>query len=348
MSDSVTPAPVVSSGRFRFMNIVKQLGDIASGLVTSLGSLVDGLKGSTATIERISYEIAETNASYAMQLKEFSTELKLLDNYYTKVYIKTKAMVEFGINAIPNIKTLITEKREYDAAIKEIKSFLDILAGRIKKILDELANHDQKVADSKELQQQIQELNKRYEISKGDLQSLVDKQKKAECFKIGKNILLLSSVATGGVWLCGEGPVREKFERACTYIADNPDVLPFITDKGMEGFNAMTKSLGATDSLKATIEEQAQNMSKRFYEYFEKITEFQIQIHTIVDNTEELKKCMEELQCQLKDDSEKTTTEWINIAFKLQEMYELFENLDKEVVQKKISWKAHEMMESPV
>ena len=344
MSDSVTPA--VSARRFYIMDIVKQLGYIASGLVTSLGSLVDGLKGSTATIEGISHKISQTNTSYAMQLKEFSTELKLLDNYYTKVYIKTKAMVEFGINAIPNIKTLITEKREYDAAIKEIKSFLDILADRIKKILDELADHDEKVAVSKELQQ-IQKLNKRYEISKEHLQSLAENQKTAECFKIGKNILLLSSVATDGVWLCGNSSVNEKFERACTYIADNPDVLPFITDKGIQGFNAITKSLGDTDSLKATIEEQAQNMSKRFYEFFEKITEFQIQIHTIVNNTEELKKCTEELQCQLKDDSEKTTTEWINIAFKLQEMYELFENLDKEVVQKKIYWETHEM-ESPV
>ena len=348
MSDSVTPAPGVSARRFYIMTIVKQLGDIVRGIVSSLGSLVDGLKGSVATIEGISYKIAQTNTSFAMQLKEFSTELKLLDNYYTKVYIKIKAMVEFGMdkNVIPNIKTLIT-KREYDAAIKEIKSFLDILAGRIKKILDELANHDQKVADSKELQQQIQELNKRYEISKEHLQSLAENQKTAECFKIGKSILLLSSVATGGVWLCGNSSVHEKFERACTYIANNPGMLPFMTDKGIQGFNAITKSLAATDSLKATIEEEAQNMSKRFYEFFEKITEFQIQIHTIVNNTEELKKCTEELQCQLKDDSEKTTTEWINIAFKLQEMYELFENLDKEVVQKKIYWETHEM-ESPV
>ena len=330
------------------MDIVKQLGDIAKGLVSSLGSLVDGLKGSTTTIEGISHKIAKTNTLFAMQLKEFSTELKLLDNYYTKVYIKTKAMVKFGMdkNVIPNIKTLIT-KREYGTAIKEIKSFLGILAGRIKKILDELADHDEKVAVSKELQQQIQELNERYEISKEHLQSLAEKQKTAECFKIGKNILLLIGATTGGVWLCGNSPVREKFERASTYIANNPGMLPFMTDKGIQGFNAITKSLGAADSLKATIKEQAQNMSKRFYEFFEKITEFQIQIHTIINNTEELKKCTEELQCQLKDDSEKTTTEWINIALKLQEMYELFENLDKEVVQKKISWETHEM-ESPV
>ena len=165
--------------------------------------------------------------------------------------------------------------------------------------------------------------------------------------KLEKNILLLIGATTGGVWLCGNSPVNKKFERACTYVANHPDVLPFMTDKGIQGFNVITKSLGATDSLKATIEEQAQNMSKRFYEFFAKITEFQIQIHTIVNNTEELKKCTEELQCQLKDDSEKTTTEWINIAFKLQEMYELFENLDKEVVQKKIYWETHEM-ESPV
>ena len=50
---------------------------------------------------------------------------------------------------------------------------------------------------------------------------------------------------------------------------------------------------------------------------------------------------MEDLQQQLEDDSDvtgKTATEWIHISVTLQQMLELFKNLDVEVVQKEISW----------
>ena len=160
------------------VNFVRKLGAIAKGIVSSLGSLVDGLKGSGSTIERISNEIAQTNVLFAIQLKSFSKELKLLDNYYTKVYIQTKATVEFGMNesVIPNIKSLINEK-DYRTAIKEIRSFLGILAKRIKEIIDELKSHEQKVALSEELQETIQELTEKYEKSKQHLESMVEKQR---------------------------------------------------------------------------------------------------------------------------------------------------------------------------
>ena len=79
-----------ATGTDLLVNFVKKLGDIVKGIVSSLGSLVDGLKGSASTIEKISNEIAQTNVSFAIQLRSFSKELKLLDKYYTKVYIQLR------------------------------------------------------------------------------------------------------------------------------------------------------------------------------------------------------------------------------------------------------------------
>ena len=335
------------------VNFVQKLGDIAKGIVSSIGSLVDGLKGSAFTIEKISNEIAQTNALFAMQLKSFSKELKLLDNYYTKVYIQTKAMVEFGMNekVIPNIESLINVE-DYHAAIREIRSFLDILAGRIKDIIDELNKHDEKVALSEDLQEKIKKLTEKYEKSKQHLENMVEEQRNAECHRIGKNIVLVSlGVSTGTMLLYGNDLVREKLEQATTYMANNPQVLSFFTDKGIRGLKAMT-SLEPMHPLQIMIEENTKEMSKRFHNFFVKLTEFQIQISTIVDNTEELKKCMESLQEKAEDESDvtrKSTTEWVNISVTLQQMFELFKNLDVEVVQKEISWETdHEIAASPV
>ena len=335
------------------VNFVKKLGDIAKGIVSYLGSLVDGLRGSASTIEKISNEIAQTDVSFAIQLRSFSKELRLLDNYYTKVYIQTKAMVEFGMNksVIPNIKTLINEK-DYRTAIKEIRSFLGILAKRIKEIIDELKSHEQKIALSEELQGKIQELTEKYEKSKQHLESIMEKQRIAECYRIRRHIvLLIGASTTGGILLCGDNIVREKLELATSYVANNPEVLSFIKDKGIQGLKALTSSSDAIEALKLIIEEKARDISTRFHDFFVKLTEFQIQISTIVDNTEGLKKCMEDLQQQLEDDSDvtgKTTTEWINISVTLQQMLELFKNLDMEVVQKEISWETDPEMGSAV
>ena len=153
--------------------------------------------------------------------------------------------------------------------------------------------------------------------------------------------------------LCGDNLAREKLELATSYVANNPGVLSFITDKGIQGLKALTSSSDAIEALKLMIEEKARDMSTRFHNFFVKLTEFQIQISTIVDNTEGLKKYMEDLQQQLEDDSNvtvtgKTTTEWINISVTLQQMLELFKNLDVEVVQKEISWETGPEMGSAV
>ena len=55
------------------VNFVNRLRDIAK----VLGSLVDGLRDSASTIEKISNEVAQTDASFAMQLKSFSKESRL-------------------------------------------------------------------------------------------------------------------------------------------------------------------------------------------------------------------------------------------------------------------------------
>ena len=336
----------VTTATSGLMNIMKTLGDIVEGIVSSLGSLVDGVKGSASTIEKITNEIAQTNVSFAVQLKSFSKELKLLDNYYTKVYMQTKAMVEFGMkeSVIPNIKTLINEK-DYCMAIKEIRSFLVILARRIKQIIDELNKHEEKVALSQVLQEKIKELTENYEKSKQHLENKVENQKNAECFRIGKNILLLiGASASGAMLLYGSYLAREKLEQATSSVANNPEVLSFITDNGIQGLRTLTSSSEAIHALTIKIEENAQDMSTRFCNFFEKLTKFQIQISTIADNTGELKQYMEELQQQVEDDSDvtgKTATEWGDISVTLQQMFELFENLDREVVQKKISWETN-------
>lgn len=296
--------------------------------------------------------MVKTNASFAMQLKSFSKELQLLDNYYTTVYIQTKGIVEFGMDEsiIPNIETLIVGKN-YPEAIQEIRSFLDTLAGRIKDIIDELSKRDEKVALSKELEQKIYKLSKDYGESKALLETQVEERCNAECHRIGQNILLLIGASTGGVLLCGDRPISEKLELATTYLANNPEVLSFVTDQGIQGFKAITSTSSAIADLRMKIENYAQDMTKRFYQFLVKITDFQVQIAATVVSIEGLKKHMEGLQQQLDDDgaTRKRAAEWVNIKVTLLQMFQFFKNLDSQVVQRKISWQTpHMTMETSV
>ena len=77
--------------------IVSTLKDVASTIVYSLGNLVDGLRNGSAKIEEIRTKIAEIDARFAMQLNDFYKDLKLLEAFYTRIYEKTKAIVEFGL-----------------------------------------------------------------------------------------------------------------------------------------------------------------------------------------------------------------------------------------------------------
>ena len=134
-------------------NLVKTISAIAC----TLGDLLDELKGSSTKIKKISRELVMTDVLFAMQLNEFGDKLKLLHSYYTNIYIKTKGMVEFGTSKelIPYYRELI-ENRDYLKAIKEIKSFLDILTKQVKEILDEVGKDI--VTQSEQLKDQIVKL----------------------------------------------------------------------------------------------------------------------------------------------------------------------------------------------
>ena len=120
--------------------ILQALKDNVVKTICTLGEFLDELNGSSTKLNKISREISMTHLLFAMQLNEFGVKLKVLHNYYTHIYIKTKAMVEFVISQdlIPYYRELIDNK-DYLQAIKEIKSFLDILTRRVKEILDEVA-----------------------------------------------------------------------------------------------------------------------------------------------------------------------------------------------------------------
>ena len=318
--------------------IVSTLKDVAEGIVTYLGSLVDGLRNGSAKIDEISTEIAKTDTKFAIQLKDFYKDLKFLEQFYTRIYEKTKAMVEYGLNngVIPNIIKLI-EERNYSEASKEITSFLKALATRIKEILDQIDKD--KVTTAEEVKGQVKKITSQYEKSKQQMGELVEEGKKAECFRIGTNTLLLLGISGAGMFLWGDRPVSEKLELVSTYVASNPGVLSFITDKGIQGLNAITAPLRGIDDLKKTIEDQAQNMCTHFYNCYAKITEFQVQINAIEVGTTDLKKYMEKVQSELQGDAnEKATAEWKDVETYLKQMLGVFKNLDKEVVEKQISW----------
>ena len=170
--------------------IISTLKDVAGGMVTYLGSLVDGLRNGSAKIDEISTKIVEIDAKLPIELNDFYKDLKLLEAFYTRIYEKTKAMVEYGLNreVIPNIIKLI-EERNYPEASKEITGFLDALAARIKEILDQI-NKD-KLTIAEEVKGQVEKITSQYEKYKQQTGELIEKGKKAECFRIGTNTLLL-------------------------------------------------------------------------------------------------------------------------------------------------------------
>ena len=160
--------------------LVKTISDIAC----ALADLLDELRGSSAKIKEISREIARTNVLFAMQLNEFGEDLKLLHNYYTHIYIKTKGMVEFGISKdlIPYYGELI-EKKDYLKAFKEIRSFLDILTRRIKEILDEVG--EDILTQSEQLKDQIIKLIESNQKSNQQLKENITEsiEMHAECMR---------------------------------------------------------------------------------------------------------------------------------------------------------------------
>ena len=146
---------------FTLLGILQSLKDklvkTILAVACALGDFLDEFKGSSAKIKKISREIATTNVIFAMKLNDFGEDLKLLHNYYTHIYIKTKGMVEFGTSKdlIPYYRELI-ENKDYLTAIKEIKSFLDILTRRMKDILDEVGKDS--LTQSEKLKDQIVKL----------------------------------------------------------------------------------------------------------------------------------------------------------------------------------------------
>ena len=322
----------------RVDRIVSTLKDVAISIVTSLGTLVDGLKNGSAKIDEIRTKIAEIDAKFAIQLNDFYKDLKLLEAFYTRIYEKTKAMVKYGLSGdvIPNIIKLV-DQRNYPEASREITGFFKALAMRIKEILDQLDKD--KLTKAEEVKGQMEKISSQYKKSKQQMDALVGQEKKAECFRIGTNTLLLVGIAGTGMFLWGDCPVTEKLELVSTYIASNPGVLSFITDQGIQGLNAITATSSDIDALKKTIEEQAQNMCKHFFNCHAKITEFQLQISTIIDDVTQLKTYMKNVESQLQGDGNETTiTEWRNVATYLQQMLDVFKKLDEKVIQKQISW----------
>ena len=321
-------------------NIVSTLKDVAINIVTYIGSLVDELRNGSARIDEIRTKIAEIDARFAMQLNDFYKDLKLLEAFYTSIYEKTEAIVEYGLsdNVIPNIIELI-EQRKYPEARREIVSFFKTLAMRIKEILDQLGK--EKLTKAEEVKGQVQKISSQYEKSKQQMDVLVGEERKAECFRIGTNTLLLVGMgASMFVW--GNHPIGEKLELVSTHIASNPGVLSFITDRGIQGLNAITATSSEMNDLKKTIESQAQNMSMHFYKCHTNITDFEFQILRIRDiDIPNLEGNMKDVQSELQGDVDETTpTPWTKVKSHLNQMRTIFERLHADIVKKKISWES--------
>ena len=173
----------------------------------------------------------------------------------------------------------------------------------MKEILDQL-----ELTKVEEVKGQLEIIRSQYEKSKQQMDVLVGKERKAECFRIGTNTLLLVGISGAGMFIWGDRPVGEKLELVSTCVANNPGVLSFITDRGIQGLNAITATSSDMNDLKKTIENQAQNMSKHFYNCHVNITEFQRQISTIFNDITDLKKNIESVQSELQDDVNETTT----------------------------------------
>lgn len=319
---------------------VTTLGDIIKDILTFLGGLVGNIRGTASTFESISNEIAQTNASFAMEFINLSKELKLLDIYYTKVYMQTKAMVEFGIDEkiIPNIKKLI-DNNHYEKAIKEISSFIDILAKRIKDIMTELKKHDEKVALSKELQERIQGLNEDLNTSNEYWELQVENKQQAEYYRIGKNMVALVSMSATGMLMYGNNLTTERIEQAVAYLERHPQTLSLLAERGMALLDDLTSTSGDNDTLRRVIKENTDKMSTQFCNYFEYCSKIEIQISVIVNDTQRLEECMKGLKEHIEDSDATggTNSEWVNVSVTLQEMLDLFKNLEREVVEKKIT-----------
>ena len=73
------------------------------------------------------------------------------------------------------------------------------------------------MALSQKLQEKIDELSENYKNFKHHLESMVEKERNAECYRIDKNILLLINDVTGGIQLFYGNAYT--IEQATSYLA---------------------------------------------------------------------------------------------------------------------------------
>ena len=301
-------------------NLKDDLAKLISDVICSLVDFLDELKGSSEKIISISRDLARTNVFFAMNLNEFGQDLKMLHNYYSRIYIKTKGMVEFGCSPdlIPYYQELI-ENKDNLRANKEIKSFLDILTRRIKEIVDEVG------ADS-----QSEQLNDEVIKLIANQQKCDQKLKESlKAYKIGRKTILFNNSGERGTFLCGGHP-HEVLALASNHANE---ILYFVMPQGV-------KALKAAGDTAGIIQDHAQCVRNRFIEFTTKVANIRTHLNIIVENIERLlitrhnNKELNTLKA-----AEKSSAELKNIAVILNELCDVFTHLDKEVIEKKTPWK---------
>lgn len=343
MSNSVTAPAESSLGRASL--VVTQLGNAATEVVLALGNFIDDLWKKSTEFAKISNEVHRVHSTLAMELGNFSSDLSELRDYYASIYRMTKAMVEFGMGekVIPYIISLIEEEK-YRQAFDEIKSFIRILSERINKIVEKLDDYEENKVTI--LQEQLRNLSCKHEEAKQDLDASVEEGRKAVCYRLGKNTVFYTVGATG-IFLIGSKFGVAQLEHMRNSPVGGDQVISFVTEQGIQTFTEIISTFSAFDDLKVAIEQNAISMRDNIHNFHTTLNKLKSQISCIITSIENLTEYEEELHHQFKDELKSdnepnmdgnSVIEWQNTKITLNEMLGVFKHLQKQVIEKEISW----------
>lgn len=344
MSDSV-PTAAAESQLSKMALAVKQLGKFSAEVVITLGKFIDDIWKKSTVFAEIANKVHRINSMLAMEFENFSLDLSKLRDYYTTIYRMTKAMVKFGMDeeVIPYIISLIQD-RKYQQAFKEIKSFLYNLSERINKIVEKLDKHEE---NNTIMSKRLQNLNSKHEEAKKDLDELVKEEKKTVYYQLGKNTVFCTLGATG-IFLIGKqlgvAQVRldPKLDPSQNALDVGNEVISFVTEQGIQTLQEIASTSAAFSALTVTIEQNAMSTRDVIHNFHSTLNKFHSQISCIITNINQLKEYDEGLHVQLRGIEPKMDNsfiEWQNIKITLnEEMLDIFKDLQKQVVEKEISW----------
>ena len=339
---SKAPSAALRSFREQFVDTIK--GTVTEA-INSLGNFLGELQTHLTSMEQISGKIAEVDFECGKRLLTVMKDVSSLQNYWATIYIRTKGVVDYGTGGtIFEIQTKIKQKL-YCEATDIMKSFLDHLKNRIKKVENSIDKMKQDHGDSwiggiEATEEKMNNTKDDYDVDKGQLDTDIQhaQAKQVEVFKLGVSSFFYLTMGTVvGSFLVSVTPgtpVGAVMKQITEQVGT--EIISFSYGNVLKGLHAVTSASKVPADLQKKVESNASKVRDCLAGFFKQIAHLEIKIKTVITGIDNLKEYNNELgeELQSKPISEKNIADWESISATLDEINETLMYLKCKVVDK--------------